>query len=52
LQASRGIHDIKLNKPEGELNQENIKLPYRELVGALNYNTWLLPRDQTYQLRL
>jgi len=28
---------IKLNKSEGELNQEDTKLPYRELVGALNY---------------
>jgi len=29
--------DIKLNKLEGEFNEEDTKLPYRELVDALNY---------------
>jgi len=29
--------NIRLNKSEGKSNQEDTKLPYRELVGALNY---------------
>lgn len=28
---------VKLNKPEGERDAETLKLPYRELLGALNY---------------
>jgi len=28
---------VKWNKPERELNPEDAKLSYRELIGALNY---------------